>query len=77
MKFRYVSNGDGSYSVLYGNDIVAWCVDKDSAKYIRNVSNSAQQSMHLTGGESADLQTLSTPEVLSPFEHYLPSPTRK
>ena len=77
MKFSYSSNGDGSYTIKYGNTYVAICFDKASAIYMRNQANSAQQGMHLTGGESADLQALSTPNVLSPFEYWLPSPTRK
>jgi hypothetical protein len=77
MKFRYSSNGDGSYFVFYGPKIVAWCADKASAIYLRKKANLAQQGMCLDGGGSAPLEVLDGDNALSPYEHWLPSPARK
>ena len=71
-KFSYSSNGDGSYSVYYGTQIVAWCKDKSSAIYLRKVANSIQQSENLIDEDALDFKKSSTPKNLSPFDHYLP-----
>lgn len=66
MKFRFSSNGDGTYFLRYGDSVVAMCLDKQSVIYLRKQANSALQ-------ETVISEHPPTQDILSIFEHWLPS----